>query len=108
MFAIISIVIVIIPVALGAPTVPVFIPPTMVAGVAILAGFVELTASVIGLTALASMMLNSFMETMVGPGNALLTIVIGAARKLGAPVKSRNPAITAPASVSFAAPKILD
>jgi len=91
MFAIISIVIVIIPVALGAPTVPVFIPPTMVSGVAILAGFVELTASVIGLTALASMMLNGFMETMVGPGNALLTIVIGAqTRSAGEEQKSRH------------------
>ena len=39
MFAIVSIVIVIIPVALGAPTVTVFIPPAMVAGVAVLADF---------------------------------------------------------------------
>jgi hypothetical protein len=30
------------------------------------------------------------------------------ARKRGTPVKSKNPAMVAPASVSFAAPKILD
>ncbi len=78
MFAIVSIVIVIIPVALGAPTVAVFIPPAMVAGVAILACFVELTASLVGLTAVATMVFNGFMKTMIGPGNALLATIIGA------------------------------
>jgi hypothetical protein len=78
MFAIVSIMIVIIPVALGAPTVAVFIPPAMVAGVAVLAGFVELTASLVGLTAVATMVFNGFMKTMIGPGNALLATIIGA------------------------------
>jgi len=78
MFAIVSIMIVIIPVALGAPTVAVFIPPAMVAGVAILAGFVELTARLVSLTAVAAMVFNGFMETMIRPGNALLATIIGA------------------------------
>jgi len=78
MFAIVPIVIVIIPVALGAPTVAVFIPPAMVAGVAILAGFVELTARLVSLTAVAAMVFNGFMETMIRPGNALLATIIGA------------------------------
>ena len=78
MFAIVLIVVVIIPVAVGAPTVTVFIPPAMVAGVAILAGFVQLTTSVVSLAALASMMLNGFMKTMIGPGNAFLASVSGA------------------------------
>src|SRR6267154_2055971 len=78
MFAIIPIVIVIIPVTVRAPTVTVFIPPATIAGVAILAGFVELTASLVGLAAVATMVFNGFMETMIGPGNALLAIVVGA------------------------------
>ena len=91
MFAIIPIVIVIIPIAVRAPTVTVFIPPAMVAGVAILAGFVELTASAIGLAAFASMMLNGFMKAMIGPGNALLAIVVGAqTRSAGEEQKSRQ------------------
>jgi len=91
MFAIIPIVIVIIPVAVGAPTVTVFIPPAVIASVAILAGFVELTASTIGLAAFASMMLNGFMKTMIGPRNALLAIVVGAqTRSAGEEQKSRQ------------------
>src|SRR5712671_328927 len=78
MLAIVPIVIVIIPVAVRAPTVTVFIPPAVIAGVAILAGFVELTASLVGLAAVATMVFNGFMETMIGPGNALLAIVVGA------------------------------
>jgi len=91
MFAIVPIVIVIIPVTVGAPTVTVFIPPAVIAGVAILAGFVELTASIIGLAAFASMMLNGFMKAMIGPGNALLAIVVGAqTRSAGEEQKSRQ------------------
>jgi len=78
MLAIVPIVIVIIPIAVRAPTVTVFIPPAMVAGVTILAGFVELTASLVGLTAVATMVFNGFMKTMIGPGNALLATIIGA------------------------------
>ena len=91
MFAIVSIMIVIIPVALGAPTVTVFIPPTMVAGVAIFAGFVELTARLVSLTAVAAMVFNGFMETMIRPGNALLAVVISAQRRsAGEKQKSRQ------------------
>jgi hypothetical protein len=78
MFAIVPIMIVIIPIAIGAPTVAVFIPPTMVARVAILAGFVQIMASLLSLAAVATMVFNGFMETMIRPGNALLAIIIGA------------------------------
>lgn len=91
MFAIVPVVIVVVPVALGAPTVTVFIPPAMIAGVAILASFVQLMASVVGLAALASMMLDGFMETMIRPGDTLLAIVIGAqTRRAGKEQESRQ------------------
>ena len=90
MFAIVPVVIVVIPVALGAPTVTVFIPPAMIAGVAILASFVQLMASVFGLAALASMMLDGFMEAMIRFGDAPLAIVIGAqTRSAGEEQESR-------------------
>jgi hypothetical protein len=79
MFAIVPVVIVVIPIAVGAPTVAVFIPPAMVAGVAILAGFVQLMASVFGLATLAPMMLDGFVKTVIRLGDApLATVLIGA------------------------------
>jgi len=91
MFAIVPIMIVIIPIAIGAPPVAVFVPPTMVAGVAILAGFVQVVASPLSLAAVATMIFNGFMKTMVSPGNALLAIVIGAqTRSAGEEQKSRQ------------------
>ena len=91
MFAIVPIVVVIIPITVGAPTVTVLIPPATVSCVAILAGFVQIVPCFVGLTALASMMLNGFMKTMIGPGNALLTIIIGAqTRSAGENQKTRH------------------
>jgi hypothetical protein len=79
MFAIVPVVIVVIPVTLGAPTMLVFIPPAMVAGVAILAGFVQFVASLVSLAAVAAMVFNGFMKTMIRLGDApLATIFIGA------------------------------
>ena len=78
MFAIVPIVVVIIPITVGVPAVTVLIPPATVSCVAILAGFVQIVPCFVGLTALASMMLNGFMKTMIGAGNALLAVVIGA------------------------------
>jgi hypothetical protein len=91
MFAIVPIVVVIIPITVGVPAVTVLIPPATVSCVAILAGFVQIVPCFVGLTALASMMLNGFMKTMIGPGNAPLTIIIGAqTRSAGENQKTRH------------------
>jgi hypothetical protein len=74
----IAVVIVVIPIALGAPAMAVFVPPTMTVLPAILAGLAQIAARVVGLLALASMMLDGFMETMIRSRNAPLAIVIGA------------------------------
>jgi hypothetical protein len=76
MFAIVFVVIVIIPIAVRVPAMFVLIPPAMVAGVASLAGFVQFVARIVGLTAFASMMLNGFVKTMIRFGDAPLAIVI--------------------------------
>ena len=77
-FAIVLVVVAIIPIAVGVPAMTVLIPPATVASVTILACFVQLTASAVGLTAFASVMLDGFMKAVIGPGDALLAIVIGA------------------------------
>src|ERR1700687_54160 len=76
MFAVLAIVIVIIPVAVGAPTMLVFIPPAVRAAPATLTRFVQLMASFVRLAAVASMMLDGFMKTMIRLGDAFLAIVI--------------------------------
>jgi hypothetical protein len=76
----IVVVVVVIPIALGAPTMAVFVPPTMTVAPTILAGLAQLGASVFGLLAFASMMLDRFMKAMVGFGNASLAIVLAGAQ----------------------------
>jgi hypothetical protein len=90
-FAIVFVVIMVIPVAIVVPAMIVFIPPAMIVAVAILAGFVQVVASGIGLAAFASMMLDGFMKTMIGAADALLAVVIGAqTRGPGEEQKSRQ------------------
>jgi hypothetical protein len=72
----VTIVVVVVPVALGMPAVSVFIPPAMSAAPAIFARFVQFVPSLIGLFAFAAVMLDGFMKTMIGPGDALLAIVV--------------------------------
>jgi hypothetical protein len=79
-FAIITIVIVVVPVALGAPTMTIFIPPAMIAAPAIFARFAQVMARSLGLFAIAAMMLDGFVKTMIRFGNALLAIVVGGAQ----------------------------
>jgi zinc transporter ZupT len=76
----IAIVVVVIPIAVGAPTMTVFVPPTMTVIPAILAGLAQLGASVFGLLAFASMVLDRLMKAMVGFGNASLAIVLTGAQ----------------------------
>jgi len=88
----VAIVVVVIPIAIGMPTVFVFVPPAMSAAPAILARLVQFMPGLISLFAFASMMLDGFMKMMIGPGDA----------------KSRNPTSAAPASIIFPTAKILD
>jgi hypothetical protein len=72
------IVVAVIPVVLGAPAVPVFIPPAVSVSPAILACFVQFMTSVVRLLALPAMMLDGFMKTMIGPCDTSLAIVVSA------------------------------
>jgi hypothetical protein len=54
---------------------PIFIPPTFIAAPALLARFVQLRTRMIRLPASAPMMLNRFMKTMIGLGDAPLAVV---------------------------------
>jgi hypothetical protein len=84
MFAIVPIVVVVVPIAFGAPAMLVFIPPTMIATPAIFTSLVQFMASVFRLTALAAMMLDGFMKTMVGLGDAPLAVIVIGAQTRGA------------------------
>jgi hypothetical protein len=72
----VAIVVVVIPIAIGMPTVFVFVPPAMSAAPAILARFVQFMPGLISLFAFASMMLDGFMKMMIGPGNTTLAVVV--------------------------------
>ena len=75
----IVIVVAVVPIAVGVPTVPVFVPPTVKVRKAILARFMQFMASVVRLLTLTPMMFDGLMKTMIGPGDApLASIVIGA------------------------------
>ena len=75
----VMVVIVVVPIVVGVPTVPVFVPPLVKVRKAILTRFVQFMASVVRLLTLTPMMLDGFMKTMIGPGDApLASIVIGA------------------------------
>ena len=75
----VMIVVAVVPIAVGVPTVPVFVPPTVKVRKAILARFVQLMASGVRLLTLTPMMFDGFMKTMIGPGDAFLAIVVIAA-----------------------------
>jgi hypothetical protein len=75
----VMIVVAVVPIVIGVPPMPVFVPPTVKVRKAILARFVQFMASVVRLLALAPMMFDGLMKTMIGPGDApLASIVIGA------------------------------
>jgi hypothetical protein len=77
---VIVLVIFLFPVAIGVPALGVFIPPLVVGGVAVLAGFSKINTGVLGLGALVAVVLDGLMQLVVGFGNALLAIsvVVGA------------------------------
>jgi hypothetical protein len=92
MFAIVAIVIVVIPVAVRAPTVAVLIPPTAIAVVAILARFAQLVPRFFCLPAVTAMVFYRFMKTMIRfRDTPLAIVVIGAqSRCAGEEQKSRQ------------------
>ena len=69
------IVVVLVPIVLGAPAVLVFIPPAMLLAPATLASFVQFATLVIGLPAVAAMFLDGLVEFMVGVSDSTLTAV---------------------------------
>jgi hypothetical protein len=82
-FVVIAIVLVIVvfPVAIGVPAMSIFIPPFVICGVAMLAGFREIFSRMLGLPAAVAVMFNGFVQFVVGLGETHLAsgIVIRAA-----------------------------
>jgi hypothetical protein len=71
----VTVVIVLVPVVLGAPPVFVFIPPPMLLAPATLARGMQLTTLMISLTAVAAMVLNGLVQVVLGLRNSPLTAV---------------------------------
>jgi len=68
-------VVVLVPITLGAPPMFVLVPPPMLLAPATLSRFVQFMTLVLGLRAVASMPLDSFMQFMLGMSDAALTTV---------------------------------
>lgn len=69
------VVVVLVPIAVGAPAVLVFIPPAMLLTPATLSGFMQFATLVICLFAVASMFLDGLVEFMLGVSDATLAAV---------------------------------
>ena len=67
--------VVFVPVAIGVPTVLVFVPPAMLFAPAAFADYMEFVALVIGLTAVPSMALDGAVKLMFLVGDAALATV---------------------------------
>ena len=67
--------VVLVPVAFGAPAVLVFIPPAMLLAPATLARCVQFATLVVGLPAVASMSLDGLVECMLGVNDSALAAV---------------------------------
>jgi hypothetical protein len=72
----IVVVIVVIPIAIGVPAVAVFIPPTMPLIPAAFARLVQIVARTISLPAVPAVMLHSFVESVVRPGDTPLASIV--------------------------------
>lgn len=71
-----AVVIVVVPVAIGAPATPVFIPPAMAVFPTPGAGFRQFVAPPGGLRAVPTVPFGSFVELVVGADNAALAVVV--------------------------------
>jgi hypothetical protein len=76
----VAVVIVVVPIAIRAPAVTVFIPPAMAVFPTPGPRFGKLMAILGGLRAIPTMMLGGFMEFVIRAGNALLAVVVRAQR----------------------------
>ena len=74
------VVIVVVPIVIGAPAMGVFIPPAMFVLPAVGTGFGELLAPMLGLGAIPAVMLGGFMEFMIRMTDTFLTVVVRAGR----------------------------
>jgi hypothetical protein len=72
------IMVVVIPIVIRTPAMLVFIPPSMIRVPAVLPGFVQHVAPMFRLLALIAVVLDGFVQLVIGFRNASLAIVIGA------------------------------
>ena len=86
----IVVVVVIVPITIGVPAMPIFIPPAVAVFIAVGAGFPEFVPPVFGLRALHAVVLDGFMKFVVYLGDALLTIVVRADNRRGDEKESRE------------------
>ena len=69
-------VIFVVPVLLRVPAMLILVPPAMPAVPAVLSRLAQVMASMLRLRALVPVMFNGFMQTVIGAGNTVLTIVV--------------------------------
>jgi hypothetical protein len=74
---IIAVVVVVVPIAVIVPRMVVFVPPTMIGGIAPLTLLMHLLAPMFGLAALSPVVLDGFVKVVVDFGHAFLTFIIG-------------------------------
>ncbi len=84
------IVVMVIPVAVGMPTMPVFIPPFVAVLPAAFPCFVQFMAPALGLLALVSVMLNGFMQLVIHTHDATLAIVVVSVQARSASEKQKT------------------
>jgi hypothetical protein len=75
-YELVAIVIVVIPITIGVPTVAVFIPPTVPPAPAVFARFTQVVPRMIRLPAVPAVMLNGFVQLVVRPGDSPLAISV--------------------------------
>lgn len=73
---VVVIVIAIVPISIAVPAMIVFVPPPAVRLPATLPRFAQLVAGILGLVAPVSVMFNGPMQSVVGAGYSMLTIVV--------------------------------
>jgi len=76
-WALVAIVVAIVPIALVVPPVFVLIPPAVMFAPAALASFVQIVTPAVGLMTIRAMMLDGFVQFMVGMGDARLALLLG-------------------------------
>ena len=71
----VMIVVAIVPIVFGAPAVSMFIPPAVVSIPTTLTGFTQLIPRPLSLPASDAVVLNGFVEPVIGTGNTALAVV---------------------------------